>query len=209
MGNLNENKGDISGSKIYAGFFIRILAGLLDKLFFWLFILLGFIIMYFFQKMPPKYFWIIVQIIVVLFHFIYNIIIPQFFGGTLGKLLLKLKIFRLDFQKIKFKESFLRYAINFIGWNLYFAIVKIIGIINTPDELYNEFTTFSEWSNYSNIIEPNIINIMTVVMIIWELSEYIILLLNKKKRGLQDYIAGTVIVNTKNYNKVINSTNVA
>ena len=193
--------------KIYAGFFIRIISGLLDKLFFWLFVLMVFFIGGFLQYFSSSYFWLIQQISILIFHFIYNITIPQYFGGTLGKLVLKIKILKINFQKIGFRESALRYVINFVIWDLLYAIVIIISIINTPDELYSLFNTFLEWNNYLKINESKILFVAIILINAWILSEYFVLLLNKKKRGLQDYIAGTIIVNMKNYVATVNVPN--
>jgi uncharacterized RDD family membrane protein YckC len=200
MDNINFYKGKISSDKKYAGFFIRILAGVLDWLFFALFILIIFLIENIFREIifrkMSKNFWIIPQIVTVLFEFIYNIIIPKYFGGTLGKLILGIEILKINFQKIGFKESFLRYFIILI-WVIYNSIINIKGILYTTEDLYNGLNSLSEWQNYLKSIEPKFTIITTVIINIWIFSEYIILLFNKEKKGLQDYMAGTIIVNKR------------
>jgi uncharacterized RDD family membrane protein YckC len=201
MDNSNKNSKNVTNDKIYAGILIRILSGLIDFLVFVIIQSIVFLILLIVQKIPKNY-WIIYELIVPLYYFIYNITIPQYFGGTLGKILLKIKILKTNYQKIGFKESFLRYLFDLL-WYLYISIVNIVIVINTPDELYNEFKTFSEWVNYSNSNEPKITIILLIAINIWIFSEYFVLLLNKRKRGLQDYLAGTIIVNEKYYKNII------
>ena len=201
MDNSNKNSKNVTNDKIYAGILIRILSGLIDFLVFVIIQSIVFLILLIVQKIPKNY-WIIYELIVPLYYFIYNITIPQYFGGTLGKILLKIKILKTNYQKIGFKESFLRYLFDLL-WYLYISIVNIVIVINTPDELYNEFKTFSEWVNYSNSNEPKITIILLIAINIWIFSEYLVLLLNKRKRGLQDYLAGTIIVNEKYYKNII------
>ena len=186
-----------STDKIYAGFFIRILSGLIDYV---IYLIISFII-YLLLKLigeMPKYYIVIYLLFHLLYHFIYNITIPQYFGGTFGKLLLKIKILKTDYKKIGFKESFLRYLFVLL-WYLYSTIDNIKSLINTTDGSFNEFMTFSEWINSSNSNEPKINVVFLIAINIWIFSEYIVLLFNKEKKGLQDYFAGTVIVNTKYY----------
>jgi uncharacterized RDD family membrane protein YckC len=195
MDNINLYKEKIISDKKYAGFFVRILAGILDWAFFILFLLIIFIIERIVGKIS-KNFWIIPQLVIVLFEFIYNIIIPKYFGGTLGKLMLKLKILKVNFHEIGFKESFLRYIIVLI-WVIYNSIINIKGILYATEYLYNSLNSLGEWQNYLKSVEPKFTIITTIIINIWIFSEYIILLFNKEKRGLQDYMAGTIVVNKK------------
>lgn len=187
-------------SKKYAGFFVRALSGIFDWAIFLLFLLINFMIVII-MKRPPKNYFIFIQVITILFKYIYNIFIPQKYSGTLGKLIFKIRILKLNNQKIGLKESFFRYLINFL-WDLCISIITINIIINTSDELYNDFNTFKEWNNYLSSSEPKYLIILTILINLWIFSEYFVLLLNKKKRGLQDYIAGTIVVNTKYYNEI-------
>jgi uncharacterized RDD family membrane protein YckC len=210
MENIIIDAGNTFNEKEYAGFFIRVLSGIFDQIIFLIYILINFIIMIILKK-PQKYYFFLLQIITFLFRYIYNVFITQKHGGTLGKLILKIRIHKLNEEKIGFKESFFRYSIDFI-WYLYFTIIYINILLNTSNELYNSFDTFRECSNYLRTSEPKFIIIGTIIIFSWNISEYIVLLFNKKKRGFQDYLAGTIVVNTRyfklreNYEKSTNST---
>jgi len=194
--------GNTSEKRIYAGFFIRILSGLIDWIINILFISINFFIMLIIKKNQNlmSYF-IILEIITILFQYIYYILIPQKFGGTFGKLILGIKIIKLNNQNIGFKESFLRYSINIL-WYIYDAIIKIYIIANSSNELFNSFGSYTEWSNYLENSKPKISIIALIFINLWIFSEYIVLLFNKKRRGLNDYIAGTVIINKKYLHKI-------
>jgi uncharacterized RDD family membrane protein YckC len=194
MENIELTNKDILEKK-YAGFLVRALSGIIDRIIFLLFALIDYTILYF-MKNPTKYYYVFSQIIILLFLYIYNVFIPQIHGGTLGKLILKLKILKLNDEKIGFRESLYRYLTNIIYY-LYSSIISIIIILNTPNEFFNSFKKFSGWTNNINPAESKFYVIATVLIFIWNISEYIVLLFNKKKRGFQDYFARTIVVNTR------------
>ena len=199
MDTLNAIPDDAIADKIYAGFFKRIVSGLIDWTIQLILQLIPFSLL-FFVGWVQKYHLIILDLITGTIWFVYYVTIPQYLGGTFGKLLLKMNILKTDFTTIGFKEAFLRYLFSFI-WLLYDAIVKITITLNTNDELYDSFNTATEWNKYLNANEPKLSFVFLILITTWVLSEYIVLLFNKKKRGLQDYLAGTIVVNTKYLNQ--------
>ena len=185
---------------IYTGFIKRVISGLLDYLFFILFTLIIFFVGYFTQITAKNYL-LTINVLNILFQFIYNITMPQYFGGTLGKILFKIKIKKVNFDKIGFKEAFLRYLVQ-LTWYIFHAVMNMIIIISTSDIIFNEFETFSDLNNYIDSFIPQPITIIGLIIVsIWIYSEYIVLLLNKKKRGFQDFLAGTVVINIRGKHK--------
>jgi uncharacterized RDD family membrane protein YckC len=87
-------KMEINNKSIYAGFLIRTLSGIIDYIIYLLFFLIIYILSLNIWSLP-KYYYIAFQIIHLTFLIIYNIFITQRFGGTPGKLILKIKVLKL------------------------------------------------------------------------------------------------------------------
>jgi len=55
-----------------------------------------------------------------------------------------------------------------------------LGFLKRSEYMMNNLPFWYSWSNWANQI--------------WMWSEFIVLLLNKRKRALHDYVAGTVVI---------------
>lgn len=175
---------------IYAGFPPRFASLVLDMA-----LLTGFnyLVLYInsFDRLLFFYTFIPVQIIL----FIFNVIIPQHYGATPGKILLGLQFLRIDGHMIGFKEAFLRYLVVFI-LSILSATVTAHSLIQTNDAAFLSIH-WLEQSKYIIAFSPILFGIYHWTNNIWIWSEVIVLLTNPRKRALHDYMAGTVIVKKK------------
>jgi uncharacterized RDD family membrane protein YckC len=172
---------------IYAGFWIRLGANILDGLFlFPLTWLVGYlncsgIDLYYYTVIP-----------MFLFGLWYNIYLPKRYGGTAGKLAVGISIIRLDGAPISWKEAVLRYLVTLIFVVL--TIGLMIYCLGKADEETYVGIGWMKRTAYLVTFAPLLFKITTWSQSLWEFSELLVLLTNSRKRGPQDFMAGTVVV---------------
>lgn len=113
-------------------------------------------------------------------------------GRTLGKLVTGTRVTALDGSHISWKQAFLRNTVdivlNIFTW---FALIPIY--LNIPIEGYADLTTQMRF----NLIEsmwPTWYSFVDVTGQVWVWSEFVVILLNKRRRALHDFIAGTIVI---------------
>ena len=130
----------------------------------------------------------------ILFNIWFGVYLVKRFGGTPGKLLMKIKITKLDFSPVEYKEAVLRDIVNIVFATL-LTISNIIIVLNMTDSLYFSMEFF-ERGKYILDSKSSWAGMVSVLFNIWIWSEFIVMLTNKKRRALHDFIAGTVVINT-------------
>ena len=191
---MNENQTplEIDGisENIYAGFWARFASLFLDTI-----ILLPaiFLILYlnglgkniFFYTLVPNF----------VFGLWYYIYLPKKYGGTPGKLIAGMKIIKLNGESIDWKEAFLRHSVLLVL--TLFSVIMMTSCLVSADEITFNSLGWLKRSQYLMSLSPIFFLIYTWVSNIWIYSEFIVLLTNKRKRAIHDYIAGTIIVKAK------------
>lgn len=179
---INEN--------IYAGFWLRVLALILDTLFVFPVILFTLYLnglskyMYFYTLLPT-----------ILFMLWYNVYLPQKNGGTPGKLTAGLTIIRLDGNYISWKEAGLLYMVVFILGVLNMVLMSI-NLLKVDEATFASLGWIKR-SQYLISLSPVSFKIISWLSNLWVIIGYIVLFTNKRKRMTGDFIAGTVVVKTK------------
>lgn len=137
----------------------------------------------------------IAMLALLLSHFAYAYYCIYFhsrFGATLGKYLFGIQVLNEDFTRFSNKVAFKRSSID-----LGFALVGFILAAQTLYQIdYVHFSTMaffareeyfaSQLSSYSILCAQ--------VFSFWVLSEFFVMLFNKKQQAIQDMMAGTVVV---------------
>ena len=123
---------------------------------------------------------------------LFHVYLVKTYGGTPGKLLLKIKIVQVDGAQVAYKHAFLRYAILFI-LSISSSIAMLIVVLNMSDELYFSMG-FQDRAMYMQANMPRWYGPLSIAMNVWIWSEFFIMLTNKRRRALHDFIAGTVVV---------------
>ena len=182
-------KFDGINDNIYSGFWLRLGANLLDIIIF-----MPFASAILFINSFGLYIYFVTLIPNLFFLFFYHIYLPKRYGGTPGKLAVGIKIIKIDSSTIGWKESILRHSIYLI-FSIISISMTIIAIFLADYEIYVNLTTLEKSAYLSRLSPGN--NIISILSNIWVWSEIIMLLFNKRKRAIHDYIAGTVIVKTK------------
>jgi uncharacterized RDD family membrane protein YckC len=135
-----------------------------------------------------------------LFSFWYNAYLPKKYGATPGKLLVGITIIKLDGQPIGWREAILRHIVLW-GLTILASAIMMLTLMEADDETYTSLGWLQR-SQYLMSLSPLFFKLYSWTSNIWIYSEFIVLLTNKRKRAIHDFIAGTVIVKTKYVDKI-------
>ena len=164
------------GSKVYAGFWKRLGALLVDGLVF-------FPIPLILNWLASKPTWgpVADTVISNLAFPAYTIFFHYRYGATLGKVVTGIKVTLPDGSPIGFKEAFLRSYVD-----LCFAIVEMFAELSA---IGNTDAEQIQWSGWRGTV--------AIIGVIWLLSEIVVLLFNERKRSIHDFMAGTVVIHKR------------
>ena len=122
----------------------------------------------------------------------YHVYFNVRFGGTLGKLSVGIRVVRPNGTRIGWAEAWKRSAVD-LAFALLFLCVEVWALIQVSAEQYSA-TEFVERVELLQSHYPSWFFVITVLQHVWIWSEVVVLLFNKRKRALHDFIAGTVVV---------------
>ena len=114
------------------------------------------------------------------------------FGGTPGKLIMGLRIRRVSEEPVRYREAFLRYAPEFL-LGLLMSIALLPPLLQMTDAQYHALS-FMDRSKRLVDLAPAWFKPIQIFQQIWIWSEFIVLLTNRKRRAIHDFIAGTIVV---------------
>jgi uncharacterized RDD family membrane protein YckC len=126
---------------------------------------------------------------------LFHVYLVRRYGGTPGKLILKIKIARLDGNNVGYKEAILRYSVLFV-----LSTAMSIALISATMEMTDaEYLSLGWVERTQQMIKlaPNWYQILNVMMNIWIWGEFITMLTNKKRRAVHDFMAGTVVIRSE------------
>lgn len=172
----------------YVGFWPRLLALLIDAA------LAGVIVMpiVYFGSRASRFFdlyWIVPGILFTLWFHVYLV---MKFGGTPGKLLIKIRIAMLDGSHVTPKAAMLRYIVLF-SLSLVATIASIILHSQMTDAQYFSLIRLENAEELANFM-PTWYKAIPMLMQIWMWGELVTMLFNKKRRSIDDFIAGTIVI---------------
>jgi uncharacterized RDD family membrane protein YckC len=127
----------------------------------------------------------------ILFTF-YIVLMHSLFGATIGKFVTGIRVTKVDGTKIGFKEAIFRSSIDIL-----FSIPFIISIFVIASQInFDELNVLVKLKQYSYLAElkPKWAIAIEVFSHAYVLSEVLVILFNKKKRSIHDFIAGTVVI---------------
>lgn len=129
-----------------------------------------------------------------LFSLFYHVYLVRRYGGTPGKLLAGIVIRKVDGTPVGYREAFLRFSVTFV-FSLLTSVVLLFPLLQMTDAEYFSLS-FMERSKRMIELAPVWYTPLNWAQIVWIWSELLVLLTNKKRRALHDFIAGTVVVYT-------------
>jgi uncharacterized RDD family membrane protein YckC len=175
---------------LYAGFWLRFGSFLLDALFMYPVI---FLTLYLNGLGKNNYFYTLIPNLA--FGIWYSIYLPKKYGGTPGTLVAGVNIIRLDGESIGWKEAILRHSV-LLALSILSSIWMTSCLLSADDETFKNLGWLQQ-QQYLMTLSPGFFKFYNWASNIWMYSELIVLLTNKRKRAIHDFIAGTVIVRAK------------
>jgi len=173
----------------YAGFWRRLGSLIIDG-----FILIPLMgpIMWFWQmggNSTPMEF-LISTIVTTLIGVVYHVGMHGKYGQTVGKMLMRIQVRKLNFSQIGYYEAFLRHSVN-IALGIVSLIITAQTLFSVPPEAFIALN----WQDRATFIStPTPQYIMSIITQVWVWGEVVIMLTNRKRRAPHDFIAGTVVV---------------
>lgn len=125
----------------------------------------------------------------------YQIFFIGRWGQTVGKMVAKVKVVMIDGSRATWKAAILRDLVGILC-QLVTISTAMQSLIHITDSEYlalsleNKMKFFNEgagsWHEWSEVGQY-----------LWTFSELVVLLLNKRRRALHDFIAGTAVIHTR------------
>jgi uncharacterized RDD family membrane protein YckC len=120
------------------------------------------------------------------------VLLVKWRGGSPGKLLSGLRIVTTDFKPLGWKEVWLREGVG-LGIGLLSSAVYFIALARlSQDEFFH--LTLLDRARRLDVLGGIAMKVTTWLSYGWDASELIVLLTNRKRRALHDFIAGTVVI---------------
>jgi uncharacterized RDD family membrane protein YckC len=176
------------GFKVYAGFWQRFGAGIVDAI-----VLIPIAYILYYLEGISIVAAMIVAVISSALYSVYTIYFHFRYGATLGKMALKIKVTNPDGSAINLKQALLRSSVD-IGFAVLVVTAQIIAISHANPEEYLS-AGWMERLEYIVPLYPSWYDLVTIASNVWVSGEFFVLLLNKRKRAIHDFIAGTVVIN--------------
>ena len=128
----------------------------------------------------------------ILYGLFYSVSLVHRYGGTPGKLIVGIRIRKLDGEPVGYREALLRYFPEAL-LGLLMSIGFILSVFHMSDAEYVSLS-FMERAKRMNELAPSWQTPLQWIQTAWVWSELLVLLTNRKRRALHDFIAGTVVV---------------
>ena len=129
--------------------------------------------------------------------FLYFVYLPVKYGATPGKLILGLRILKLDGTSIGYRESFLKYLPMFIYSGLSALLVVYEVYRANPDEYLN--LNWFEQQKYLQSFTQPINSVLVFLIMAYSFINLLVFLLKDGNRSISDYLANVVVVVKKRF----------
>ena len=127
-----------------------------------------------------------------LFGLWFNAYLVKRYGGTPGKLMMKIRVAMVDGAAVSGKAAMLRYSVMF-ALSAASSVALVMASLAMGDELYLSLG-FMRMNTVLVEQAPLWYPAVNVALQVWIWGEFITMLLNKRRRAVHDYMAGTVVV---------------
>lgn len=172
---------------IYAGFWIRLVSLILEVV-----ILIPYILLKLYVDglgYSITYYTVLPEL---LFYFWFRIYLVKKYGGSPGKLIVGIKIIKLDGSDVTWREAILRELFSFLD-AVFVSCIMVVALSYADKEIYMSLDWVKK-QDYLLSLFPTLSRIHNLFNSFWFWSELVVLLFNKRKRAIHDYVAGTVII---------------
>jgi uncharacterized RDD family membrane protein YckC len=174
---------------IYVGFWRRLAAYVIDFL---LLVPYGLFATWF--AYMSKYAFAFNQLVGMVIAVVFDVYLVKRFGGSPGKLIMEIRIAKVDGRPVGYKEASIRYSILFVI-SLLTSVALAGSALNMSNFDYAALTSKTR-ARHIRELAPAWYQPVEIAGSVWVWSEFLVLLTNRKRRALHDFMAGTVVVRT-------------
>jgi len=175
------------GLSVYAGFWKRLKAGVIDLL-----ICVPFVLIFNWLEGFNLTLAFVIAITSSVFFAMYNVYFNAQLGGSPGKLATSIRITLPDGSRIGWIEAWKRESVNLV-WGFLLLISNVWALILVDPTKFSSLGRIGR-SQLLNQHQPSWVNFINVLGLVWLMSDAVVFLFNKRKRAIHDFIAGTVVV---------------
>jgi uncharacterized RDD family membrane protein YckC len=136
-----------------------------------------------------------VQIALTFLTAFYSIYFVGRWGQTIGKMALKIKVVALDGSEAGFERAFYRYSVD-LAFSIISTAMTVHALFSITGAAYDSLS-FDGKMKLLIDNTPSWSAAVDALSYAWIGSELVVLLFNKKRRALHDFIAGTVVTHTQ------------
>jgi len=177
----------LNGERVYAGFWKRFCAGFADA-----FIIIPLVFLFVWLQGFDRTLAILITIPLSILFAMYHVYFNARFGGTPGKLAVSIRIAKPNGMRIGWPEAWKRSAVDLV-FAFLVLVVQVWALLHVDPEQYSSLG----WLKRAELLQghqPPWFNSVTPLHHVWIWSEVVVLLFNKRKRAIHDFIAGTVVI---------------
>jgi uncharacterized RDD family membrane protein YckC len=123
---------------------------------------------------------------------LFHVYVVGRFGGTPGKLLLGLRIARVDGGAIGYTRALVREAPG-LGLDIIYLAGVVVSVLSLTDAQYGALNHRHHYTEVEKFAPPWV-HWTSIATQVWIWSEFLVMLTNRRRRALHDFLAGTVVV---------------
>ena len=172
---------------IYAGFVPRLVSSLVDGLILW-----PFAYLFLFLRCPSLGAYFSVTILGFIFYRTYHIGFVALWGQTPGKMLARIRVAKLDGSPVDWGNALLRNSVETILATVVYGL-EIKAALGVTGAQYMA-ADFFERGKVVQALVPSAALYIAWASRAFVASEFVVLWMNRKKRAIHDFIAGTVVL---------------
>jgi uncharacterized RDD family membrane protein YckC len=121
----------------------------------------------------------------------YAVVMHARWGQTLGKMVARIRVVRVTGEEIGWRESSIRSSVD-IAFGVISTASSMVAMLRLSENAWPG--TWRGVVEQTLPLEPAWGSWAGGALLVWTWSEVVVLLFNRKRRALHDYIAGTVVV---------------
>ncbi len=130
----------------------------------------------------------------VLINYGFSVYLVFRYGGTPGKLLLHTRVAMVDGSPVTFSAANVRYAVSFV-----LSVLAVVAVLMASLKLTDQQYFSGNYIARSTLLAastPKWYQTVVVLSQVWVWSEFVTMMFNRKRRAVQDFMAGTIVVKT-------------
>jgi uncharacterized RDD family membrane protein YckC len=174
----------------YAGFWSRAGAGFIDFL-----VMAPFMGLWYWGLSTSKEVALVLELPITLLFALYNIYFVGRWGQTIGKMAMKITVLSIDGYEAGFVRAFYRHSVD-LGFAVLSSAMAIYALSTVSAADFNALSLYKK-IDLLDAAGSGLRKWVDRLSTAWIIGELLVLLTNKKRRALHDFIAGTVVVHNE------------